>query len=61
MLTRGQGPELNEKLLRLILEKKEVRGSTGLIQLREGWLRFFPNGSETPSVSRGISYEKKDR
>ena len=59
MLTRGNGPELNEKLLRLILEKKQVKGSTGTITLNEGWLRFYPNGSEAPSVSRSILYEKK--
>ncbi|MBQ8072159.1 MAG: DNA topoisomerase III [Clostridia bacterium] len=59
MLTRGGGPQLNEKLLRLILEKRQVKGSTGTIQLQEGWIRFYPNGSETPSVSRPLIYEKK--
>ena len=59
ILTRGNGPQLNEKLMRLILEKKQVRGSTGTITLQEGWIRFYPNGSEEPSVSRSIIYEKK--
>ena len=59
ILTRGSGPALNEKLLRLILEKRQVRGSTGLITLQEGMLRFYPNGQEVPSVSRSILYEKK--
>ncbi len=58
-MTRGNGPQLNEKLMRLILEKKQVRGSTGTITLQEGWIRFYPNGSEEPSVSRSIIYEKK--
>ncbi len=59
MLSRGKGPALNEKLLRLLLEKKQVRGSTGTVVLQEGWMKFYPNGSEAPSVSRSIVYEKK--
>ena len=59
MLTRGKGPEINEKLLRMILEKKQVRGSTGTIILQEGWLRFYPAGGESPSVSRSLTYERK--
>lgn len=59
MLSRGKGPVLNEKLLRLLLEKKQVRGSTGTLLLQEGWMKFYPNGSEAPSVSRSIAYEKK--
>ena len=56
---RGKGPELNEKLLRIILEKKQIKGSTGTIVLREGWLRFYPTGSDTPSAARSLIYEKK--
>ena len=59
MLTRGNGPEINEKLLRIILEKKQIKGSTGTIVLREGWLRFYPTGSDTPSAARSLIYEKK--
>ncbi len=59
MLSRGGGPEINEKLLRIILEKKQVKGSTGTIVLREGWMRFYPEGQEAPSVSRPLAYEKK--
>ena len=59
MLTRGNGPELNEKLLRMILEKKQVRGSTGTIVLQEGWIRFYPTASDQPSISRSLAYEKK--
>ena len=58
-LTRGGGPALNEKLLRLLLEKKQVAGSSGTIQLGEGSIRFFPRGSETPSAVRSLAYEKK--
>ncbi len=58
-LERGGGPALQEKLLRLLLEKKQVRGSTGTVLLREGRLLFYPNGSEAPSVSRSLVYEKR--
>ena len=59
MLTRGGGPNLNEKLMRMILEKGQVIGSTGTIQLQEEWIRFIPKGSEQPSVLRSIIYEQK--
>ena len=59
MMVRGNGPALNEKLMRMILEKRQVRGSTGTITLQDGWIRFTPNGSEAPSVNRSILYEKK--
>ncbi len=58
-LTRGGGPMLNEKLLRLLLEKKTVRGSTGTIELKDGSIRFLPNGSDTPGVARSLIYERK--
>ena len=60
LLTRGGGPELNEKLIRMILEKKRVKGSTGMIELRDGRLSFCPNGGAAPSVSREIQYRKKN-
>ena len=43
-LVRSGGPELNEKLLRLCVEKKEVRGSTGVIHYENGQVRFSPFG-----------------
>ena len=60
MLIRGKGPEINEKILRLILEKKEVTGSSGSIVLKDGWIQFYPKGENTPSVSRPLVYQKKD-
>ena len=58
-LRRGGGPALTEKLTALLLEKKEVKGSTGVIALRDGQLLFIPNGAETPSVQTPIIYQKK--
>ncbi len=59
MLTRGGGPAVSEKLLRLILEKKQVQGSSGTIVLQDGFLKFFPLGKDSPTVSRSLVYEKK--
>ena len=58
-LTRGGGPVLNEKLLRLLLDKKEVQGSTGTIRIQEGWIRFYPKDSDQPSAGRPLAWKKK--
>jgi hypothetical protein len=58
-LSRGGGPQLNEKLVKLLLEHGEVRGSTGVIALRDGQILFTPNGADAPSVSQPIQYQKK--
>lgn len=58
-LKRGGGPELNEKLVRLLLEKSEVAGSTGVIALKDGQLSFTPKGQDAPSVAFPVVYEKK--
>ena len=42
-LMRYGGPELNEKLMRLCVEKKEVRGSSGTIYYEGGKVRFVPS------------------
>ena len=41
-LTRVGGPMLNAKLLKLCMEKKDVRGSTGTIHYDAGQIRFSP-------------------
>ena len=61
ILSRGKGPEINERLLRLILEKKQLTGSTGTIDMRDGWIRFYPKGSESPSISRSLVYSPKKK
>ena len=57
-LTRGGGPMLTAKLVTLLLEKKEVKGSTGTLAIREGKILFTPNGSGTPTAARPLRYEK---
>jgi len=44
-LVRSGGPVLDAKLLKLCAEKKDVRGSTGVIHYENGTIRFSPNGS----------------
>ena len=41
-LVRAGGPELTEKLLRLCVEKGDVRGSTGVIHYAKGRVSFTP-------------------
>ncbi|MBQ4640138.1 MAG: DNA topoisomerase III [Clostridia bacterium] len=58
-LTRGGGPMLNEKLVKLILNEKTVKGSSGTIFLNGQTLSFIKNREETPAVSVNIKYERK--
>ena len=57
-LTRGGGPALDAKLMRLLLEKRQLKGSTGTLMIKEGTIQFYPNGSEVPSVNRSLLYKK---
>ena len=41
-LVRAGGPELTAKLLKLCMEKRDVRGSTGIIHYENGVVRFTP-------------------
>ena len=43
-LVRSGGPELSAKLMKLCVEKREVRGSTGVIHYDNGQIRFSPFG-----------------
>ena len=58
-LQKGGGPAITGKLLLLLLEKKQLQGSTGNLMIREGKILFYPNGSETPSVERSMIYVKQ--
>ncbi len=58
-MVRGGGPEINEKLLRLLLEKHQVQGSTGILSVSGKQIRFTPSASQTPSVERTMEYIKK--
>ena len=58
-LEKGGGPALTGKLVQLLLEKKQLQGSTGILMIKEGHLLFYPNGSERPSVDRPMVYIKQ--
>ena len=58
-LTRGGGPELNAKLLQLVLAQQVVRGSTGVIMIDDRQISFFPHGTDMPSARRALIYEKR--
>ncbi len=58
-LKRGGGPELTEKLVRMILDKGSVAGSTGTVALKDGQLSFTPKGQDAPASAFSVVYEKK--
>ena len=45
-------------LLKLILEKKSVAGSTGTILLSDGFLSFYRKGEEMPAAHKSLTYMK---
>ena len=57
-LTRGGGPELTDKLVKLLLERKAVQGSTGVVALADQHILFTPSGGSSPTASRSILYQK---
>ena len=57
-LTRGGGPELNAKIVSLLLEKRQLQGSTGVIYLTDRQISFYPTGAQAPSIQRSVIYKK---
>ena len=58
-LQKGGGPAITRKLLLLLLEKKQLQGSTGILIIKEGRILFYPTGSEVPSADRSLIYVKQ--
>ncbi|MBP5726383.1 MAG: DNA topoisomerase III, partial [Clostridia bacterium] len=58
-LQKGGGPAITGKLLLLLLEKKRLQGSTGILTIENGKILFYPNGSERPSAERSLIYTKQ--
>ena len=58
-LQKGGGPALTGKLMQLLLEKKQLQGSTGILMIKEGKILFYQNGNEVPSVDRSMIYVKQ--
>lgn len=44
-LTRGGGPVLNDKIIQLLLQHGQVRGSSGVVMIYQNNILFYPNGS----------------
>ena len=57
-LTRGGGPELTTKLVTMLLEKKQLQGSTGTILIQGRDIQFIPKGEETPALNRSMIWKK---
>lgn len=60
-LVKGGGPEINDKLLTMLLEKHQLQGSTGLIQMDDTQIIFIPNGHQSPSVVRSLLYNHTNK
>ena len=58
-LQKGGGPAITGKLLLLLLEKKQLQGSTGILMIRDERIQFYPNGSGEPSADRSMIYIKQ--
>ena len=58
-LVRSGGPMINEKLIKLILNDKLVKGSSGTLVLQGKNLFFIKKGEEAPSVTVTIQYDRK--
>ena len=58
-LVRGGGPVLTGKLITMLLERKQLLGSTGTIVIRDGKIQFYPKGNELSSVNRALIWERK--
>lgn len=57
-LARQGGPLLSSAIVKLLIEKGEVPGSTGKIALKDGRISFTKIGESEPAVSLPILYEK---
>lgn len=58
-LSRGKGPNLTKAIVKALIAKGEVKGSTGVIKLKDGQLSFTPLGLQNPSISVSALYEKR--
>jgi len=57
-LSRTGGPQLNARIVQLLLKSGEVKGSTGVLKLDDGFLLFTKTGEENPAARINVIYEK---
>ncbi len=55
-LKKGGGPALNERIVKMLLQTGSVKGSTGVVGLKDKAISFMPNGSDKPSVTASVEY-----
>ena len=60
-LDRAGGPQLNQKIVHLLLQSGEVKGSTGVIKIDSGYLTYTKTGEENPAVRVSLIYEKSSK
>ena len=60
-LTRAAGPELNVKIVQLLLKNGSVRGSTGTLALADGYLTFTKSGENAPAARVNIRYQRPNK
>ncbi len=60
-LTRAGGPALNQKIIKALLNAGYLQGSSGVIRLDQGMMRYYPGTEERPAISVPISYDKKKK
>lgn len=58
-LKKGGGPQLTERLIKLLLETGEVKGSSGTLSMVGDTVHFTKGGEAAPSIMLPISYVKK--
>ncbi len=58
-VTKGGGPAVDEKLLRLLLERKSLRGSTGTLSLEGDQISFAPLQAQGQPYRRSLRYTGK--
>ncbi len=61
VLSRVNGPVLNQRIVKALLTDGSVHGTTGQIRLAEGFLSFYPVGAERVAATIPIVYEAKKR
>ena len=57
-LSRVGGPQLNAKIVQLLLKSGEVKGSTGTLKIENGALTFTRTGEAAPAARMPLTYEK---
>jgi DNA topoisomerase III len=58
-MQRGGGPVLDAQIMKILLATGEVKGSTGILRIKEGMLEFTPDGTAAAPYHVSVKYEKR--